>query len=54
VAAAHAGWVRGRRRDERGHGRVDGVDSRKRADGADSPKAELGKAGYPCSLNIVV
>jgi hypothetical protein len=45
-AAAHAGWGR-RRGDERGRGRADGVDLRKRVDGADSPKAELGEAAYP-------
>jgi hypothetical protein len=35
------------RGDERGRGRADGVDLRKRADGADSPKAEPGEAAYP-------
>jgi hypothetical protein len=30
-----------------GRGRADGVDLRKRADGADSPKAEPGEAAYP-------
>jgi hypothetical protein len=33
--------------DARGCGRADGVDLRKRADGADSPKAEPGEAAYP-------
>jgi hypothetical protein len=47
VAAAHAGWGRGRRGDERGCGRADGVDLRKQTNGADSPKAEPGEAAYP-------
>jgi hypothetical protein len=33
--------------DERGRGRADGVDLRKRGDDADSPKAEPGEAAYP-------
>jgi hypothetical protein len=46
-AAAHAGWERGRRGDERGCGRADDVDLRKQVDGVDSPKAEPGEAVYP-------
>jgi hypothetical protein len=34
-----------------GRGWADGVDLRKRADGADSPKAEPGRQPTPCSLN---
>jgi hypothetical protein len=45
--AAHAGWERGRRGDERGCGWADGVDLQKRVDGVDSPKAEPGEAAYP-------
>jgi hypothetical protein len=43
------GVGRGRRRqgDERGRGRADGIDLRKRVDGADSPKAEQAEAAYP-------
>jgi hypothetical protein len=33
--------------DERGRGRADGVDLRKRVDDADSSKAEPGEAAYP-------
>jgi hypothetical protein len=47
AAAAHAGWGRGRLGDECGRGWADGVDLRKRADGADSPKVEPGEAAYP-------
>jgi hypothetical protein len=47
AVVAHVGWGRGRRGDERGRGRADGVDLRKGADGADSPKAEPGEAVYP-------
>jgi hypothetical protein len=32
-------------------GRANGVDSQKRTDGADSPKAEREKASYPYRLN---
>jgi hypothetical protein len=41
----------GRQGDERGRGQADGVDLRKRADGADSPKAEPGRQPTPYSLN---
>jgi hypothetical protein len=41
----------GRRGNERGRERANGVDSRKRTDGADSPKAEHKKAGYYYLLN---
>jgi hypothetical protein len=41
----------GRRGNERGRERANGVDSRKRTDGADSPKAEHKKVGYYCLLN---
>jgi hypothetical protein len=47
AAAAHAGWGRGTRGDERGRRRVDGVDLPKRANGADLSKAEPGEAAYP-------
>jgi hypothetical protein len=40
--------------DERGRGWADGVDLRKRVDGADSLKAEPGRQATPCSLNVVV
>ena len=33
--------------NERGRARMDGLDLPKRADGADSPKAEPGEAAYP-------
>jgi hypothetical protein len=46
AAAAHAGWGSGRRGDERGRRRADGVDLRKRVDGADWLKAEPGEAAY--------
>jgi hypothetical protein len=48
-AAAHAewGWGRGRWGNERGLARMDGLDLAKRADDADSPKAEPGEAAYP-------
>jgi hypothetical protein len=47
AAAAHVGWGSGRRGDERGGGGRDGVDLRKRVDGADWLKAEPGEAVYP-------
>jgi hypothetical protein len=53
AAATHAGWGWGRRGDGRGHGQADGVDLWKRADGADSPKAEPGRQPTPCSLKVV-
>jgi hypothetical protein len=50
VTAEPRAWV-GRRGNERGRERANGVDSRKRTDGADSPKAEHKKACYYCLLN---
>jgi hypothetical protein len=47
ATAAHAGGGGGGGGHERGRGWTDGVDSWKRTDGADSPKAEPEKAGYP-------
>jgi hypothetical protein len=54
VAVAHVGGGRGGGGHERGRGWADGVDSRKRVDGADSLKAEPGRQATPCSLNVVV
>jgi hypothetical protein len=39
---------------ERGRGRVDGVDSRKRSDGADSPKAEPANQGRQATLAALI
>jgi hypothetical protein len=41
----------GRQGNERVRGWANGVDSQKRTDGVDSPKAEREKAGYPYRLN---